>query len=162
MPPRAKSHNYLNLILAEREVQASNPGCWAILLDVNGNLCEGMGCNLFLVRDGALLTPRAQFVLPGISRRTVIEISRELGISIEESDIDLFDAYNADEAFITSTSLCVCPISKINGVDIAPYGPITRAIIQKYIDLVGCDFVQQYLDRLPESDAGRVSPFAVA
>ena len=160
--PRAKSQNYLNLTLAEREIDSLNPGCWAILLDVNGNLCEGRGFNIFLVRDGALLTPKAQFVLAGISRRTVIEISRELGIPFKETDIDLFDAYTADEAFITSTSLCVCPISKINGVDIAPYGPTTRRIVQNYIDLVACDFVQQYLDRLPEGESGRKSPFAVA
>ncbi|MDE0529960.1 MAG: aminotransferase class IV [Albidovulum sp.] len=162
LTPRAKSHNYLNLILADREVQSMHPGCWAVLLDINGNLCEGIGSNIFLVRDGKLLTPKAQFILAGISRRTVIEISRDLGIPFEETDIDLYDAYTADEAFITSTSLCVCPISKFNGVDLAIYGQITRAITKKYIDLVGCDFVQQYLDCLPEGEIGGISPFAVA
>jgi branched-chain amino acid aminotransferase len=55
--PRVKSHNYLNLVMAEREVHARDPEAWAVLLDVNGNLCEGLGSNIFLVRDGRLLTP---------------------------------------------------------------------------------------------------------
>ncbi len=161
LPPRAKTHNYLNLVLADREVQATNPGSFAILLDVNGNLCEGLGSNIFVVRQGELLSPKSRFTLAGVSRSIVIEIAMKLGIPFKEDDLDLFDAYSADEVFITSTSLCACPVSRINGIEIELYGPITRAIIQAYIELVGCDFVQQYLDRLPESEGGRVSPFSV-
>jgi branched-chain amino acid aminotransferase len=73
--PRAKSHNYLNLVMGELEVKAQNPDGWAILLDMNGNLCEGMGSNIFLIRDGELLTPRENFVLPGVSRQTVIDLA---------------------------------------------------------------------------------------
>ena len=68
LTPRAKTHNYLNLIVADQEVQSIDPEAWAVLLDVNGNLCEGMGSNIFVVRDGEILTPREKFVLPGVSR----------------------------------------------------------------------------------------------
>ena len=95
-----------------------------MLLDVNGNLCEGMGSNIFVVRDGEILTPREKFVLPGVSRQTVIELAREEGLALREADIDLYDAYNADEAFLTSTSLCICPVTKVNGVDIGPPGQV--------------------------------------
>ena len=65
-----------------------------------------------------MYTPREQFVLPGISRETAIDLARELGYTVHERDIDLFDAYNADEAFLTSTSLCVCPVRSFNGVEL--------------------------------------------
>jgi branched-chain amino acid aminotransferase len=150
LTPRAKSHNYLNLIMGDMEVHAQNPDAWAILLDMNGNLCEGLGSNIFLVRGGELLTPRENFVLPGVSRQTVIELAGKLGIPFREADLDLYDAYNADEAFITSTSLCICPVASINGMKVVagPYGPVTQRLIDAYVDLVDCDFVRQYLDRL--------------
>ncbi|MCX7630613.1 MAG: aminotransferase class IV [Geminicoccaceae bacterium] len=154
LSPRAKTHNYLNLIVASQEVQAIDPEAWAVLLDVNGNLAEGQGSNIFLVRDGELLTPRERFVLPGISRRTVMELARELGIPCREADLDLYDAYNAEEAFLTSTSLCLCPVRSINGVRIGPadrvWGPITTRLKDAYVRLVDFDFVKQYLDRLDE------------
>ncbi len=148
--PRAKSHNYLNLVMGDLEVRAQNPEAWAILLDMNGNLCEGLGSNIFLIRDGELLTPRENFVLPGVSRQTAIDLAGQLGIPFREADLDLYDGYNADEAFITSTSLCICPVASINGMAMGAgaYGPITKRLIEAYVDLVDCDFVQQYLDRL--------------
>ena len=79
LTPRAKTHNYLNLIVANQEVQSIDPEAWAVLLDVNGNLCEGMGSNIFIVRDGEILTPREKFVLPGVSRQTVIDLARRGG-----------------------------------------------------------------------------------
>ncbi len=155
LSPRAKTHNYLNLIVASQEVHALDPEAWAVLLDVNGNLAEGQGSNIFLVKDGELLTPRERFVLPGISRRTVIELARELGIPCREADLDLYDAYNADEAFLTSTSLCICPIRSINGVTIGDparvWGPLTTRLKDAYVRLVDFDFVKQYLDRLDEN-----------
>ena len=118
LSPRVKSHNYANIALADLEVKAQNPDALAILLDTNGNLAEGGGSNIFLVADGAITTPSAQYVLQGVSRATVLELARELNIETTETDLDLFDAYNADEAFITSTSFCICPISTINGATI--------------------------------------------
>jgi branched-chain amino acid aminotransferase len=151
--PRAKVHNYINLIQAEMEVKAQNPDGWPILLDVNGNLAEGPGSNIFLVKEGALLTPREQFVLAGISRRVTIELAQELGIEVQETDIDLFDAYTADEAFVTSTSFCICPVSSVNGSatgDGGVPGPITERLTNAYSGLVGIDVAEQYLSRLDD------------
>jgi branched-chain amino acid aminotransferase len=149
---RTKTHNYLNVLAGDLEVKARDPEAWAILLDVNGNLAEGIGSNLFLVQDGVLATPREQFVLAGISRQTVIELARESSLPVVEKDLDLFDAYNADEAFLTSTSLCICPVQSINGVAVGERrlpGPVTRTLIDAYGRLVDFDFVAQYLKRLP-------------
>jgi len=113
--PRVKSHNYLNLILADLEVKTNNPDAFAVTLDINGNLCEGAGSNIFVVKDGSVRTPRLQYVRGGISRATALKLARKLDIDTSEADIDLFDAYTADEIFITSIGLCVCPVSKLNG-----------------------------------------------
>jgi branched-chain amino acid aminotransferase len=152
--PRAKTHNYLNLIVADQEVQSVDPEAWAVLLDINGNLCEGLGSNIFVVRGEAILTPREKFVLPGVSRQTVIDLAREGGLAVREADLDLYDAYTADEAFLTSTSLCICPIVKVNGVVIGPpeqvWGPVTRRLADAYQHFVGHDFVGQYLKHYVE------------
>ena len=151
LSPRAKMHQYLNLVLADREVRAQNSEAWAVLLDVNGNLAEGQGSNIFLVRDGGLMTPRERFVLPGVSRQATIDLARELHIPFEEKDIDLYDAYTADECFLTSTSLCICGVRSLNGRTFGASrvpGPVTQRLIDAYREMVGCDFVAQYLARL--------------
>ena len=151
LSPRAKMHQYLNLVLADREVKAQNGDAWAVLLDVNGNLAEGQGSNIFLVRDGRLATPRERYVLPGVSRQAVIDLAREMKIPFEETDLDLYDAYTADECFLTSTSLCVCGARSLNGRYFAAGqvpGPVTQKLIDAYKEMVGCDFVAQYLARL--------------
>jgi branched-chain amino acid aminotransferase len=159
LTPRAKTHNYLNMIVANQEVQSADPEAWAVLLDTNGNLAEGMGSNIFTVRNGQVLTPREKFVLPGVSRQTVIDLARQEGIPVAEADIDLYDSYVADEMFLTSTSLCICPVTKINGVDIGPagqvWGPITKRLAEAYSRYVGYDFVGQYLKRYEEGMQAR-------
>jgi branched-chain amino acid aminotransferase len=151
LSPRVKTHNYLNLIAANLEIAARDPEAWAVLLDTRGNLAEGLGSNIFLVQRGTLYTPREQFVLAGISRDTVIALARDAGLDVVEKDLDLFDAYNADEVFLTSTSLCICPVRSLNEAVIGGGqvpGPVTRQLTEAYCRLVDFDFVAQYLKRL--------------
>jgi branched-chain amino acid aminotransferase len=159
LTPRAKTHNYLNLIVADQEVQSVDPEAWAVLLDINGNLAEGLGSNIFIVRGEELLTPREKFVLPGVSRQTVIDLAQKESLIVREADLDLYDAYNADEAFLTSTSLCICPITRINGATIGKegrvWGPVTQRLADAYRDYVGHDFVGQYLKRYVEGAQAR-------
>jgi branched-chain amino acid aminotransferase len=100
---------------------------------------------------GTLYTPSERYVLPGISRQMTLDLARKLAIPVIEGDIDLFDAANAEEMFLTSTSLCIAGVRSFNGARIgdgrAP-GPITKRLTDAYIAEVGCDFVKQYLDRL--------------
>ncbi|MCY4467459.1 MAG: aminotransferase class IV [Thiotrichales bacterium] len=149
--PRAKTQNYINLLIADREVRAQDAHAWAVLLDHDGNIAEGLGSNIFFVRDGELLTPRARFVLPGISRETVIELAGEEGIAVHEIDLDLFDAFTSDECFLSSTSLCMVPVSSVNGRPIgdgAVPGPVTARLMEAYKRLLDFDFVAQYTNRL--------------
>jgi branched-chain amino acid aminotransferase len=151
LSPNVKSHNYLNLIMGDLEVRSYNPNAWSVLLDTRGFLAEGTGSNVFLVRDGVLYTPKEQFVLAGVSRETVVELANELKLKVAEEDLTPYDAYTADEAFITSTSFCICPVhsfnNKIVGDGRVP-GPLTKRLTDAYIDLVDCDFVAQYLQHL--------------
>ena len=152
LSPRAKTHNYLNLIMGELEVKDTDPEAWAVLLDESGNLTEGRGSNIFLVKNGALATPQGRFVLEGITRSIALELAAGLRLPVTEADLDLYDAYTADEAFLTSTSLCICPISRINGAvigDGAVPGPVTRQLMTAFSDLAGMDYVSQYLAHLP-------------
>ena len=90
-------------------------------------------------------------MLAGVSRQTAIDLAGEQGIDVAEDDISLYDAYNADEIFLTSTSLCLCGARTINGVSIggsAPPGPVTRRLLDAYIAHVDFDFEAQYLSRL--------------
>ena len=119
-----------------------------MLLDENGNLAEGIGSNIFIVRDGVVYTPSERYVLPGVSRQTAMDMATQLGIKLIEGDIDLFDAYVADECFITSTSFCICPVRSINGNrmgETAVPGPVTKKLIDAYVKFVNFDWVQQYL-----------------
>jgi len=148
LSPRAKMHNYLNMVIADLEVKAQNPEAWPILLDTEGNLDEGTVSNIFVIKDGEVRTPRSQMVLGGVSRETIIELAHELNIGLHEMDIDLFDAYTADEAFVTTTSICMLPVASINGVrlgeDTIP-GPVTDRLLKAFSGLVGLDIPGQYL-----------------
>jgi len=151
MSPRAKVHNYINLIQADLEVQSRDPDAWPILLDTNGNISEGPGANIFIVKNGVITTPKAQKILAGISRQAAIDLAQELSLEMHEDDIDLFDVYTADEVFVTSTSFCIVPVSTINGANIGSSGlpgPITDRLQKAYSGMVGIDFVEQYLSRL--------------
>jgi branched-chain amino acid aminotransferase len=155
LSPNAKTHNYLNFVVAAQEV--AHGGGWPVLLDHRGFLCEGNGSNIFLVRDGVVMTPQEQYVLAGVSRRVVLELCARLGIPCREADLTPYDIDTADEAFITSTSLCMCPVRSFNGeataVPEVP-GPVTKRLMEAYAEEVGFDFVGQYLAHLDDAARG--------
>ena len=154
LSPATKSNNYLNMMLAQRELEAVAPGRWAVMCDKNGNLAEGPGANLFIVKDGVVMTPTTEFILDGVSRQVVLDLCRKLDIPAVERDISLHAAMTADEGFFTSTSLCACPLRALNGFDLpgGVPGPVTKRIMDAFSELVGMDYVAQYLRFL--SNAG--------
>lgn len=152
LSPNAKTNNYLNLIVAGQESEKIAKGSWPILLDHRGFLCEGSGSNIFLVRDGMVMTPQEQYVLPGISRKVVIELCEKLAIPCRESDLSPYDMATAEEAFITSTSICMCPVKSFNGeatTNTAIPGPITAKLMDAYSEEIGFDYVAQYIAHMP-------------
>jgi len=133
--PHAKaSGQYLNSILAKTE--SANAGYdEAILLDVHGNVSEGSGENVFIVRDGVLATPgHTSSILDGITRRSVIQIASDLGYPVEERDIARAELSLADEVFLTGTAAELVPVREVDDHDIGGPGEITRVIQAKYED----------------------------
>ena len=135
---KAKANgNYLNSILANTE--ATRDGYdEAILLDAQGYVAEGSGENIFVVNEGKLYTPALDVALDGITRRTVIAIAEEMGLSVIEKRITRDELYIADEVFFTGTAAEVTPIREIDNreIGIGERGPITTEIQQRYFDIV--------------------------
>jgi branched-chain amino acid aminotransferase len=133
--PHAKaSGQYLNSILAKTE--SANAGYdEAILLDIHGNVSEGSGENVFIVRDGVLATPgHTNSILDGITRRSVIQIATDLGYPIEERDIARAELFLADEVFLTGTAAELVPVREVDDHPIGKPGEITRVIQAKFED----------------------------
>lgn len=154
--PNAKTNNYLNMILAQKEIAAEHPGTWALMPDQNGNIAEGAGCNFFVVKDGEVLTPTTEYVLAGVSRQVVIDLCHDMGIPLRETDISVETALAAQEAFFTSTSLCACPVATLDGQPFATGapGPVTQRIMEGFAKEVGMDYVGQYMKFLGNQVAG--------
>jgi branched-chain amino acid aminotransferase len=135
--PQAKaSGQYLNSVLAKIEsVKAGYDE--AILLDEHGHVCEGTGENIYLVRDGVILTPpQTASILDGISRRSVIQIARDLGFEVVERDIARSELYLADEVFLTGTAAELVPVREIDGhaIGTGRPGEVTRQLQTAFQD----------------------------
>jgi branched-chain amino acid aminotransferase len=116
IPARGKiTGGYINSSLAKDEAEEKGAD-EAIMLDVNGKVSEGTGCNLFIVRDGVLVTaPITGDILEGITRRSILQIAADLGIPTEQRSIDRSELYLADEAFFCGTGVQVAWIETIDG-----------------------------------------------
>jgi branched-chain amino acid aminotransferase len=127
--PHAKaSGQYLNSVLAK--IESKQAGYEeAILLDHHGNVCEGTGENVFVVRDGRIATPgHANDILDGISRRSVMRIASDLGYEVDERHIARSELVLADEVFLTGTAAELTPVREIDDHEIGPPGEVTRAV----------------------------------
>jgi len=114
LPPNIKSLNYLNNILAK--IEANEKGAdEAVILDTHGNISEGSGDNIFIVKNGKILTPPTLNNLRGITRAAAIELAGKLGYNLMETNLGLFDLYTADEVFVTGTAAEIAPVTKIDG-----------------------------------------------
>ncbi|MDQ3951538.1 MAG: branched-chain amino acid transaminase, partial [Actinomycetota bacterium] len=137
IPPQAKvTGAYINSVLAK--VEAVEKGFdEGIMLNPQGYISEATGENLFIVRDGELLTPPlAAGPLPGITRASVIAIARDLGISVFETLLTRADLYLAEEMFCVGTAAEVTPVREVDGRVIGDPGPVTLALQQKYFQIV--------------------------
>ena len=130
--------NYMNSQLIKMEAIINGYG-EGIALDVNGYVSEGSGENLFVVRNGVLQTaPLGNSVLPGITRDSVLQIARDLGIKIVEQQIPRESLYIADEVFFTGTAAEVTPIRSVDKISVGngAIGPVTKSIQQEFYGIV--------------------------
>src|SRR5438876_6915109 len=132
--PAIKSLNYLNNILAK--IEANNAGVEeAVMLNAEGFVSECTGDNIFVIKEGQLMTPPLSAgALYGITRRVVMEIAEESGLKVTEPNLTRYDLFNADECFLTGTGAELVPIVKIDGrvIGEGKPGPITTRLVTQY------------------------------
>jgi branched-chain amino acid aminotransferase len=149
-PPMAKAAgNYLNSILAIQESKR-NGYDESVLLDLEGNVSEASGENIFIIRNDIIYTPySANSVLEGITRDTTITIARDMGYEFAERPISRTELYMSDELFLTGTAAEIIAITNIDGHQIGNgrEGPVTKSIREMYTKLVSAG-VKKYMDWL--------------
>ena len=145
-PSELKCRSRMHYYLADRQAGAASPGARAILLDQSGNLAETSTTNLVAYyAEHGLITPRQENVLPGISLQVLFALAEQLGIPCQEHDLTPADFAQADEAFLTSTSVCLLPITRQNGrtLSTGTPGPVYRQLLDAWSHLVGTDIAAQ-------------------
>jgi len=131
MPADAKTHNYLDGILARLELRGTGAD-ECLVRNVDGAVAEGATSNVFFVADGTLKTPSlAGPILPGVTRAVVLELAAERGIPVETGTYDVDGVRAADEAFLTNTTWEVRPVAAVDGVAVSG-GPITDALADAF------------------------------
>ena len=134
LSPRVKSLNYLNNILAKIEAADANVP-EALMLNAEGNVSECTADNIFIARDGAIVTPSTNDgILEGITRGAIIKLCAKLQIPCVEKSIQRYDVYTADECFLTGTGAEVVPVTKIDGRAIGngTPGPLTGRLMEAF------------------------------
>jgi branched-chain amino acid aminotransferase len=137
LSPQIKTLNYMTGIMAK--ISAITLGYpEVIMLNQNGYVTEGTGDNIFIVKNGKIITPPAYLgILPGITRNSVMEMARDLGYTVEEGVFTLFDVYTADECFLTGTAAEVIPVVSADSREIGngTPGEITGRLIARFREL---------------------------
>jgi len=146
MEPKIKNRSRLFYQMANIEVsQFKGENNWALLLDPDGFITEGTGDNFFIVKNDVIITPEGRNILRGISRDYVFELAKELNIPCIEKNIEPYDVYEADEAFMTATPFCLLPTVSLNGIKIGSgkMGKVSKKILSQWSNNVGVDIEGQ-------------------
>ncbi|MGF0310834.1 aminotransferase class IV [Rhodococcus sp. IEGM1428] len=151
IPSRAKVNGaYVNSVLAKQDaIDSGFDDC--IFLDINGHVCELSAANIFLVRNGVLVTPDVTSdILDGINRRTILTLAREEGLTVQERTVDLTELYIADEVFVCGTSAGVAPVYEIDGraVGAKESGPVTLTLRKRHQAALTSDEVHGWVSVL--------------
>ncbi|MBX6394397.1 MAG: branched-chain-amino-acid transaminase [Alicyclobacillaceae bacterium] len=152
--PKIKSLNYLNNVLTK--IEAARAGALeALMLNQDGYVCEGSGDNVFIVKNGKVITPPTYLgALEGITRNAIIEICEKEGIPVAEQPFTRHDVYVADECFLTGTAAEVVPVVEVDGREIGRGvpGELTKLLTEKFRALTLVDGYQVY----PEASSHQV------
>jgi len=145
---KSKNTNRLCNILADFEAKMVDPEAWALMLDIYGRVAEGTRYNCFLVKNNKLFTPKSDNILGGVTRGTLLRLASEIGIEATETDLYVYDLYNADEIFLTACSTTIWPVAKFNEKILAKPipGPVTQQLFTAFSKEVGVDIVQRVVN----------------
>ena len=143
--PKAKNRSRIFYKIAELQANHMENGAQALLTDERGYITEGTGNNFFMARDGVIYTPKPHDILRGVSRGACMDLAKSLDIEVQETDIEPYDVRIADEAWWTSTTVCMVPITRFNFYPVGDGkpGPIYRRLLAAWSEEVGVDIVAQ-------------------
>lgn len=155
MDAKTKTRSRIHYKMADLQAKRMGGNYWPLMLDPDGFLAEGPGWNVFLARNGELYTPEPRNILVGISRGVTIQLANKVGIPVHEKNLGRYEALQADELFITSTSYCLAHAATFEGQTVGDgkAGPICRRLTEEWKKYVGLDFIAQaedYSRRLPQ------------
>jgi branched-chain amino acid aminotransferase len=162
LDPKVKNRSRIHYLMANIEASSvAGDDNWALLLDPDGFVAEGTGDNFFIVKDRTIISPEPRNILRGVSRAYVMqELAGELHMPVVEKNIEPYDVYTADEAFMTGTPFCMLPVTSLNGVPIGMggVGPQFKALIGRWSANQGVDIEGQIkewnnADAASQSDA---------
>ncbi|MCA8997369.1 MAG: aminotransferase class IV [Planctomycetaceae bacterium] len=148
--PRIKMRSRLHWHLADRQARAVEAEAMALLLDDSGHVTETSSGNLFIVNGGQLCTPPDDAVLPGIARSHIIRLAEQRGWRVRAQPLSPDDVLDAEEAFLTSSTYCILPVSSLNGSRIGTSipGRVTKMFMDAWGEEIGLDFAGQALSAL--------------
>jgi branched-chain amino acid aminotransferase len=141
--PQVKSLNYLNNILAKIEVGRAGAH-EGLMLNQHGYVTEATGDNVFICRNGEIVTPPLHAgILGGITRQVVIDLAPEMGLPLREENLTMYDVYSSDECFLTGTAAEIVPVRKVDGREIGDGrpGPITKRLMARFKEVTVTDGV---------------------
>ncbi len=156
MDPKIKNRSRMWYQMANIEVsKVEGDNNWPLLMDPDGYITEGTGDNFFMVKNGELFTPEGRNILRGVSRAYVFELAEQLNIRCYECNIEPYDIYDADEAFLTGTPFCILPTTSLNSLKIGngKMGKITSKLLNKWSGNVDVNIVEQIKNYGNEVDA---------
>lgn len=147
LDPKIKNRSRLFYLNANIEASLfSGNNNWALLLDSDGYVAEGTGDNFFIVKGNKIITPEGRNILRGISREFVMSVlAKDLGLQVIEKNIEPYDVYTADEAFMTGTPFCMLPVTSLNSVPIGEggIGKIFNLLLNSWSKSVDLDIKAQ-------------------
>lgn len=147
LDPKVKNRSRIHYLMANIEASSiQGEDNWALLLDPDGFIAEGTGDNFFIIKNSAVITPEGRNILRGISRAYVMEeLAPRLGMKVVEKNIEPYDVYTSDEAFMTGTPFCMLPVIRFNGLPIGNgrVGDVFKALLMKWSTNAGVDIEKQ-------------------
>lgn len=146
LDPKIKNRSRVHYQMANIEASLfKGDNNWALLMDPDGFIAEGTGDNFFVVKDNVIKTPEGRNILRGISRAYIFELARQLNLECVECNMESYDVYTADEAFMTGTPFCLLPVTSLNGVGIGSgkMGEITKRLLSRWGENVGVNIIEQ-------------------
>jgi branched-chain amino acid aminotransferase len=161
LDPKIKNRSRIHYLMANIEASMAGKGSnWALLLDPDGFIAEGTGDNFFIIKNNVVITPEGRNILRGVSRDYVMHaLCSQLNLEIIEKNIEPYDVYTADEAFITGTPFCMLPVTSLNQNKIGDgtVGAVFSKLLAQWSQNMGVDIKQQ-IQSWNESNVENTAP----